>query len=169
MNPVTILLKAYYELLCELLDSSKTHLSERMEFFIRKEIGNLNPSNFDEEKYQAYHEAAIAFLAERMETYNPLGIQYTFDRIPEKLARQLEMQLNWYDSTEEFEALKRAAAEIAEPDMTDSRLRQLAEELIRMAGAFPDKSIISTYEAAPALLKLPDYVLAKAIEEIINQ
>jgi hypothetical protein len=37
-----------------------------------------------------------------------------------------------------------------------------------VVGAFPDKSIISAYEADPALGKLPDYVVARAIEEIIT-
>jgi len=35
-------------------------------------------------------------------------------------------------------------------------------------GAFPDKSIILAYEADPALGKLPDYVVARSIEEIIT-
>jgi len=52
--------------------------------------------------------------------------------------------------------------------MTDHRLRQLAGQLISETGAFPDKSIISAYQAEPALPKLPDYIVAKAVEEIIN-
>ncbi|MBA7705171.1 hypothetical protein ES703_113995 [subsurface metagenome] len=103
-----------------------------------------------------------------METYNPIGIQYTFDRIPTNLAGQLELQLNFYDSRAEFQALIEAARAKAEPDMTDQRLRQMAGRLISERGAFPDKSIISAYQADPALPKLPDYIVAKAIEEIIN-
>ena len=56
----------------------------------------------------------------------------------------------------------------AEAGMTEERMRSLAEELIKEAGAFPDGSIISTYEAKPALWKLPDYVAARAIEETIR-
>jgi len=47
-------------------------------------------------------------------------------------------------------------------------LTVLADELIKDVGAFPDKSIISAYKASPALSKLPDYVVATAIEEIIT-
>jgi len=43
----------------------------------------------------------------------------------------------------------------------------LAAELITQVGAFPDKSIIAGYEAKPGLRKLPDYIVARAIEEII--
>ena len=52
--------------------------------------------------------------------------------------------------------------------MSEQRIWQLADELIRLVGAFPDKSIISGYEAGPALKKLPDYVVARVIEEIIK-
>ena len=56
---------------------------------------------------------------------------------------------------------------LAEAGLTDDNLRGLAEDLIRRVGAFPDKSIISTYEAAPHLRKLPDYIVARAVEEVV--
>ena len=168
MNQTSLLLRAYYEALYELLDSNKALLVEKIEDLLAGELENLGAVNFDREKYEAYCDACLAFVDERMETYNPIGIQYTFDRIPSPLAVQLELQLNFYDSRAEFQALKEAANAKAEPDMTDERLHQLANELIIQVGAFPDKSIISAYEAAPALGKLPDYIVARAIEKIIN-
>jgi len=60
-----------------------------------------------------------------------------------------------------------AAREKARAGLTDEDLRSMAEELIREAGAFPDNSIISGYQAGPILQKLPDYIVARAIEEII--
>jgi len=56
----------------------------------------------------------------------------------------------------------------AETELFDERLDFLVDGLIREVGAFPDKSIISAYEVAPALNKLPDYVVAKAIETILG-
>ena len=80
----------------------------------------------------------------------------------------MELQLNWYDSRAEFEALVEAAREKAEPEMADERMQALADELIQEVGAFPDNSIISAYEAKPGLQKLPDYIVGRAIEEIIR-
>ncbi len=53
--------------------------------------------------------------------------------------------------------------------MSDQRLHDLAAELIKKAGAFPDKSIIAAYNAAPSLHKLPDFLVASAIEQLIAQ
>ncbi len=161
-------MRAYYETLHDFLIENKQGIEKAMDKTLAEHIKVLNPPNFDDEKFDAYHDAALAFLAERIEMYNPIGIQYTFDRAPSALAHQLELQLNWFDSTEEFDALKEAAEQLAETDMSDERLKQLAEKLVRQAGAFPDKSIITAYEDKPALPKLPDYTLAKAIEQLIN-
>lgn len=171
MSEADVLLKAYYEALHNKL-KVKRHLSIRAaEKLLREEIaGRGYESAFggDEDKYAAYRDACVAFIDERIETYNPIGIQYTFERIRAKEAFELELQLDWYDSRAEFSALTEAVREKAEPSMSEQRMWQLADELIKQVGAFPDKSIISGYEAWPALKKLPDYVVARAIEEIIR-
>jgi hypothetical protein len=59
------------------------------------------------------------------------------------------------------------ARSLAEEDMSDDRLGALAGELILRVGAFPDRSIVTTYREDPALQKLPDYIVACAIEEIV--
>ena len=51
--------------------------------------------------------------------------------------------------------------------MPREKLRQIAEKLIEAVGAFPDRSIITAYEAKPGLNKLPDYIVARAIEEAL--
>ena len=163
-----MLLNAYYEVLYERLEAKKAHLTERIEKLLRAEIENRGFGNFDEGKYAAYREACLAFVDERLETYNPIGIQYTLDLHRRREAARLELQLDWYDSRAEFEALRRAARARAEQPSSEDRLPELAEELIKEAGAFPDKSIISTYEAGPALTRLPDYIVARAIEELIR-
>jgi hypothetical protein len=168
MNETSLLIKAYYEALYERLEAEKHLLPTRIEQLLQQEISKLDTGDFNREKYAAYKEACLAFLDERLETYNPIGIQYTFDRIKAPEAMELELQLNWYDSRAEFEALKKAARARAEVAMTEQRFQELTNELIKEVGAFPDKSIISAYQAEPALGKLPDYVVALAIEEIIR-
>jgi hypothetical protein len=168
MNETSLLLKAYYEALYEHLEANKELLATGIEKLLKEEIVKHGFGNFDEEKYTAYRDACLAFVDERLETYNPIGIQYTFDRIRAQEAIELELQLNWYDSRVEFEALVEAAHAKAEAGMTEERMRGLAEELIKEVGAFPDRSIIPAYKAEPALGKLPDYVVARAIEETIR-
>jgi len=164
-----LLLNAYYEALYERLGASKAVLAEKIEQLLAEEIVKRSFEDFDEEKYAAYRDVCLAFVDERIESYNPFGIQYTFDRTRRQGAFELELQLNWYDSTEEFERLLEAARLKTETEMTEQRLQPLADELIEELGAFPDKSIISAYETEPALNKLPDYMVARAIEEIISQ
>ena len=168
MNETNLLLKAYYEALYERLEAKRALFATKIERLLREEVAKLGFRDFDEEKYAAYRDACFAFVDERMETYNPIGIQYTFDRIRAQEAIELEQQLNWYDSGTEFEALLEAVRTKTKTGMVEERIWELADELIKEVGAFPDKSIISAYEAEPGLGKLPDYVVAQVIEEIIG-
>ena len=168
-------MKAYYEALYEQLEAKKEFLLARIEELLREEIatqgspaGDQGFEDVDEEKYAAYRDACLAFVDERIETYNPVGIQYTFDRVTARQAAELELQLNWYDSRQEFETLVEAAHSKNEMRAEEDEIWKLADELIDEAGAFPDRSIISAYEQRPCLRKLPDYVVARAIEEIIR-
>lgn len=167
MSETSVLLKAYYEALYDRLEARKELLAGRIDALLAEEVARRGFGDFDREKHTAYRDACLAFVEERIELYNPFGIQYVFDRSRAKDAFQLEMQLNWYDSRAEFEALVKAARERTEPDVTPEKLRQLAGDLIEAVGAFPDRSIITTYEAEPGLNKLPDYIVARAIEEAI--
>jgi len=167
MSETSLLLKAYYEVLYERLDAKRDVLTERIEYLLTEEIADIQFENFDEEKYAAYRDACLAFVDERMESYNPVGIQYLFDRTRIREAFELELQLNWYDSRTEFEDLVELAESKAEYEMSDQKIKYLADEMIKEAGAFPDRSIISAYQEKPALRKLPDYIVARAIEEVI--
>ena len=168
MSETKLLLNAYYETLYERLEAKKERLATRIRQLLAEEIAKGRFGDFDEDEFAAYREVCLAFVDERIETYNPVGIQYTFDRIRAKEAMELELQLNWYDSRAEFEALVEAARSKAEAGITEEGLQSLAEELIKELGAFPDASIISAYQADPALGKLPDYIVARAVEEIIR-
>ena len=165
MSETSVLLKAYYEVLYDRLETRKEFLTGRIDELLIEEIRLRGFADLSREQFAAYRDACQAFLDERIELYNPIGIQYVFDRSRAREAFELELQLNWYDSRGEFEALVKAARDRTEPDVTPERLRRLAEELIAAVGAFPDRSIISAYEAKPGLNKLPDYVVARVIEE----
>lgn len=167
MSETSVLLKAYYEALYERLEAQKDILSAKIDGFLSEEIEKRGFDGFDEEKYAAYRDACLAFIDERIEAYNPIGIQYTYDRSNSEEVIELELQLNWYDSTNEFRSLVETVRSKAQEDLSEQRLRSLAEEIISEVGVFPDKSIISAYEAKPGLNKLPDYVVARTIEEVI--
>jgi len=193
MNEANTLLHAYYEVLHDSLQANRGALIAKAakllsaeiakrdlgsfdeEKFAAKaakllsaEIAKRDLGSFDEEKFAAYRDACVAFIDERIETYNPIGIQYTFDRPTAREALELELQLNWYDSRAEFEALVEAARSKLQTPRANERIRELGDELIRQVGAYPNNTIISAFEAEPALAKLPDYVVARAIEEIIR-
>lgn len=167
MSETSILLKAYYETLYERLEAQKEILSAKIDVFLAEEIEKRGFEGFDDEKYNAYRDACLAFIDERIEAYNPIGIQYLYDRCSAKEAIELELQLNWYDSRNEFQTLVKTVRSKAVGDLTEEQLKSLAEEIISEAGVFPDKSIISSYEAKPGLNKLPDYIVARTIEEVI--
>lgn len=168
MNETILLLKAYYEALYDRLEARKGLLAAKIDELLAEEIAARGFEDFDEEKYAAYKEACLAFIDERIELYNPIGIQYLYDRSRAKGAFELELQLNWYDSRAEFRALVEAARSIAAAVVTEEKIRPMAEELIKEVGAFPDNSIISAYEAKPNLNRLPDYIVARTIEETIK-
>ena len=167
MTSASLLLKVYYELLHDRMQADRSRLLLRVDELLGEEIVRRCFGGMDGEKLAAYRETCEAFIDERLETYNPLGIQYTFGNTPSRTAAELEFQLNWYDSRSEFDDLVAMARVLAEEDMTDERLAVLAADLIRRVGAFPDRSILATYREEPALQKLPDYIVACAIEEII--
>ena len=168
MNDSKLLLNAYYEALYERLESNRERLIEIVEKLLRCEIAERGYENFDEEKFTAYFDTCLAFIDERMESYNPVGFQYIFDRVRSREVLELELQLNWYDSQAEFESLMQAVRSKVETKAEDEDLQEVAEELIKDVGAFPDNSIISAYEAKPALGKLPDYIVSLAIEQIVR-
>lgn len=167
MTSASHLLKAYYERLHDLMETHRSRLLLRVDELLAEEVKTRGFGEMDAEKRAAYREACVAFLDERLETYNPIGIQYAFGNAPSRLAAELEFQLNWYNSKPEFAALVAAARSLAQGCVSDDTLSDLADELIGRAGAFPDRSIITNYRAEPALQKLPDYVVACAIEGIL--
>ena len=168
MNETKLLLNIYYEALHDRLVADKQLMITRIEKLLRNEFAYRDFGSIDQEKFDAYRDACIAFIDERIEMYNPIGIQYTFDSTRRQQAFELELQLNFYDSRSEFETLVQAAQSKLKIRAREQELPELANELIEDLGAFPDKSIISAYKTDPALGKLPDYIVARAIEELIS-
>ena len=169
MSQTNILLRCYYETLYEFLEEKKELLAGRIKDVLAEQVKAAGFEDFDGEKFAAYWEACLAFIEERIETYNPIGIQYTYSRNTREDAFKLELQLDWYDSRKEYQSLLKAAHSKAEFMTSGENFQEKAKELIREVGAFPDKSIIEGYKVKPALKKLPDYVVALIIEENIKQ
>jgi len=162
-----LLLRAYYERLHERMQAGRERLVERVDELLEEPVVRQGFGDMDPDRWDAYREACIAFIDERLEAYNPIGIQYTFGRVPSQLAAELEFELNWYNSRAEFADLVARARALAGPDLSDEMLAARADDLIAQAGAFPDRSIVAAYVLEPALQKLPDYIVACAIEEIV--
>jgi len=167
MSLAQLLLKAYYERLHERMQEDRDRLVARVDELLAAEVARQGFAGMEAERLAAYREACVAFLDERLETYNPIGIQYTLGSGPSPEAVELEFQLNWFNSRPEFADLVVKARSLAGPDTPDEMLPALADDLIAQAGAFPDRSIMEAYAAEPALQELPDYIVACAIEEVI--
>jgi hypothetical protein len=167
MSAAQFLLKAYYERLYERMEAGRVRLAARVDELLPVEIEAQGFGPMPPDKSEAYREACLAFIVERVEMYNPVGIQYVFGRGTTKRAAELEFQLNWYDSRPEFEELLAAARALATEGVTDEMLPELADRLIRRVGAFPDRSIIAAYAEKPTLQKLPDFVVSTAIEQVV--
>ena len=167
MNPGHLLLRAYYERLHERMEEGRDRLIACVDELLPAQIAKQGFGEMDASRLDAYREACIAFLDERLESYNPIGIQYTFDRTSSRTAAELEFQLNWYNSRPEFSDLVAAARSLAGAGVPDGMLQNLADDLIRQVGAYPDRSIMEAYASEPTLQKLPDYIVACVIEEIV--
>jgi hypothetical protein len=109
MTDTGLLLRAYYECLHERLEADRDRLIRQVEQSLRCELAEQQFAGYAEHKYRAYYEACLAFVQERLELYNPIGIQYTFDGHRSKEAVELELQLDWYNSRAEWETLYEAA------------------------------------------------------------
>ena len=168
MDQTSLLLKCYYETLYELLEQKKDVLADSIRKVLTEQIELAGFGEFDYEKLNSYWQACLAFIEERIETYNPFGIQYTYSGQQRKEAFKLEMQLDWYDSRKEFKYLVEAAQRKVNLMNPEDDLQVKAKELVRELGAFPNKSIMAGYRAKPELKKLPDYVVALIIEENIK-
>ena len=95
MRDTNVLLRAYYEALYERLEAQKEILEAKIDEFLTEEVKKRGFIGFNEDKYKAYHDACLAFIDERIEAYNPIGIQYIYNRCSAREVIELELQLNW--------------------------------------------------------------------------
>jgi hypothetical protein len=167
MNKSKLLLNAYFEALHDLLFNQREVIKDEIDELLRTELAKL--VSVTDEKIAAYMDASIAFLDERLEMYNPVGLQYLYDNQTSEFARQIELQLDWYDSSIEFQSIFDAVDVLTKSGFEPEQLPQLARQLVKKFGAFPDRSIIEYYLNKPSTRKLPDYILARAIEKIIKE
>jgi hypothetical protein len=166
MEPERLIFNTYYESLYNILLDRRDSIIGTIKKILPAELSKFG--NFTSEDFDAYFEAALAFLEERIEMYNPLGLQYTFGRPVSDFARTLELQLSWFDSSQEFETLKKAVREIVQLGFDEQKLNDYADYLISKFGAFPDKSIVEAYNHQSAESRIPDFILALAIEQAIH-
>ncbi len=167
MNKSKLLLNAYFEALHDLIFNQKEVIKDEIDELLRTELDKLVLVN--DEKITAYMDASLAFLDERIEMYNPVGLQYLYDNQTSEFARQIELQLDWYDSSAEFQSILEAVDALNRSGFEPEQLPQLAEQLVTRFGAFPDRSIIDNYLKKPSTRKLPDYILARSIEKMIKE
>ena len=80
MNETRVLLQAYYEVLYERLEARRPLLTAKVDELLAAEVDAQGYEDFNGEKYAAYKDACLAFVDERIEAYNPVGLQYLFDR-----------------------------------------------------------------------------------------
>lgn len=163
-----LLLHAYYECLYERLRTGRNGLDPRVDKYLTREIAIRDFGPFSHYTYQAYRQNCLDLLDERIETYNPIGIQYTYEQRYSSFPAAVSSEGPWPGVREEFAYLLESIQRRARLDMDDQQLTQAAEELIAHFGAYPDRSIILVYETSPDPVKLPDYVVAMAIEEVIG-
>lgn len=166
MEQERLILNAYYESLHDILLERRGRVIDAIKKILPAELAKFGP--YTSEDFDAYFEAALAFLDERLEMYNPFGFQYTFGNLYSELALKLELQLSWFDSSKEFEILQSAVDDIIKLGFDEKNLNDYARSLISRLGAFPDKSIIDTYRLKPAVNHLPDFLLASAIEQTLH-
>ncbi len=169
MTPTRILLNAYYEALYEILTQNRAFCSKRIGDVLKKELERYGDADDQQERYDALYEACEAFVTERLEMYNPIGVQYLFSMGDPQDAFELELELNWYDARNEYWELVNAARQLADQNERTEHLARKVRLLIEQAGAYPDKSIIKYYEMVPGLMKLPDYVVARVIEATLQR
>ncbi len=166
MKPEKLLLNAYFETLYNTLLEQKQAVYQEIDQLLTPEVEKLEVVSA--ERIEAFRQAALAFVDERLEMYNPIGLQYTYDNQARKFAKELELQLNWFDSTEEFNKLLDAIKEIVNKGFDEKNVERYSRRLIKEFGAFPDKSIIKAFKEKPALQKIPDFLVACSIEKIIE-
>ena len=102
----------------------RSALLARVDELLPAEIAKQGFGDMDASRLDAYREACVAFIDERLETYNPIGIQYTFGTTSSRTAAELEFQLNWYNSRPEFADLVAAARSLAGAGVSDGTLQR---------------------------------------------
>ena len=168
MNSAKILIEAYFEKLHQILSTNKSALQARVDKIIQLEVRSKGFDLSDREKLCSYQQTSYAFIEERIEMYNPIGIQRAYPPHQRKAAAEFEFEIDWYNSRAEFQQLLETASEITKPDMNDAEIKKAVSRLIQLFPAYPDGSIITGYKDRPDLLHLPDYAVSKAIEELLD-
>ena len=171
MNSLKMLINAYYERLYELIEPQRELCLVRIEQVVRNEAELHWSEELTGERLKAHVEAANAFLEERLEMYNPIGLQYAYGSSSQSEVFSLEAALDWYNSQQEYHSLcKRAMNLLGETKgrFSDQDISLRANQMILDCGAYPNQSILGQYSRRPQPNHLPDFAVAKCIEELLE-
>lgn len=168
MSSLRTILHAYYEQLYNRLRDRAAECARNAADIVGREARRPRFPTLTESRMRAYLEAVVAFYDERIEMYDPFGLQYTFGPTSGAEAFALEDMLDWYSSRAEFAELCERARDLLRARMSDADLAAAGAALVRACGAYPDRSIIRTYESDPQANHLPDYALARALETMLT-
>ena len=158
----------YFKELHSLITRERAAVEEFIPGRIRRELlSGWDEGN--EAAVKAYSDAAASFIDERLYSY---GLDH-IDRflraasrgVSSKDAASLEISLDWYDCRKEKKEIDRfieSGLNLMRPG------GDIVESLLDDFGAFPDRTIIESYERAPAKNHLPDYALALSLERVIR-
>jgi len=166
-------MNAYIETLYERLSVAKDGCIQQMGPLLQSEIVAQQFDIHRPDKFDAYLEACVAFLDERLESYNPIGLQWIFPQTMVEEAFEMEAIVDWYDSRDEFDRLchqiKTKLQAYSDEACSEEAVKQLADELIAEHGAYPNHSIIEAYRRRPQKNYLPDLVVATVIEAVLEK
>jgi len=159
----------YFAKLDELLVRERARIEDLVRKKTRKEISK-RWKDVNAERIEAYIEAAISFIEERLYAYSLDHLDrflkaVTYGGSLEELA-SLDLSASWYNWQAEKEEID---AKIETGLNIRQRPEDIVEDLLTEFGAFPNKSIINQYQQKPEKNYLPDYVLATAIQQVISK
>ena len=148
------------------LSESLVREQGRIEALIREKATDEIPErwkNVSREDMEVYIKTAISFIEERLYDYS-LDHHDRFLRAV--IYGVIDDSLAWYDWRQE-------------KDQIDARIEtglnimqtpeDIVDDLLDEFGAFPNKSIIESYQKEPKKNYFPDYVLATTVQKVIGE
>lgn len=159
----------YFSRLRELLLSERGRIEQLIEKKAEKEITRRWQS-VDDEGIAEYIKASISFIEERLYAYSLDHLDRFLKAVTAGVSLEdlasTDLSLSWYDWREEKEEIDARIGAGLNIMLTPE---DIVDDLIDEFGAFPNKSIMQQYPRKPEKNYLPDYALAAAIQQVIQE